>query len=235
MDVPKGTAEAGCWLEPSAVGRGLVTKAVRAIIDWAVEERGIHRVEWVVSSENAASIAVARRLGMTKDGVLRESYPYRGLAARHGGLVGAGAGVAGRLERLIGPGGDALSGIGAEVDRFRSSPSAPLLDTSAGRLLWFPSGGTAAGHRGRNPEMNTRTRTASSAAKGLLAGAMLLTGLLAGTPAAHADHQSCSNRTDVPGVCLKVVNEGLRVTYAEAYHDGRTGAWTGHIDLHREG
>ncbi|MFC5815806.1 MULTISPECIES: GNAT family N-acetyltransferase [Nonomuraea] len=78
MDVPKGTAEAGCWLEPSAAGRGLVTKAVRAIIDWAVEERGIHRVEWVVSSENAASIAVARRLGMTKDGVLRESYPYRG-------------------------------------------------------------------------------------------------------------------------------------------------------------
>ncbi|TXK38893.1 hypothetical protein [Nonomuraea sp. C10] len=83
--------------------------------------------------------------------------------------------------------------------------------------------------------MNTRTRTTSSAAKGLLAGAMLLTGLLAGTPAAHADHQSCSNRTDVPGVCLKVVNEGVRVTYAEAYHDGRTGAWTGHIDLHREG
>lgn len=78
MDVKRGTAEAGCWLEPSAVGRGLVTRAARAIIDWAIEERGIHRVEWLVSAANTASIAVARRLGMTKDGVLRESYPHKG-------------------------------------------------------------------------------------------------------------------------------------------------------------
>ncbi|MCL7496506.1 GNAT family N-acetyltransferase [Streptomyces sp. MCA2] len=78
MDVEQGIAEAGCWLEPSAVGKGLVTRAARLIIDWAVEERGIHRVEWVVSAANGPSIAVARRLGMTKDGVLRESYPYRG-------------------------------------------------------------------------------------------------------------------------------------------------------------
>ena len=35
-------------------------------------------MEWYVSAANEASIAVARRLGMTKDGVLRESYPYRG-------------------------------------------------------------------------------------------------------------------------------------------------------------
>ncbi|MGW9129292.1 GNAT family N-acetyltransferase [Streptomyces sp. NPDC055681] len=78
MDIEQGTAEAGCWLEPSAVGKGLVTRAARVIIDWAVEERGIHRVEWWVSSTNEASIAVARRLGMTKDGVLRASYLYRG-------------------------------------------------------------------------------------------------------------------------------------------------------------
>jgi ribosomal-protein-serine acetyltransferase len=81
MDLTYGTAEAGCWLEPAAVGRGLVTRAARVIIDWAVEERGIHRVEWRAASGNAASIAVAGRLGMTKDGVLRESYPYRG--SRH--------------------------------------------------------------------------------------------------------------------------------------------------------
>ncbi|MGW1028191.1 GNAT family N-acetyltransferase [Streptomyces sp. NPDC002577] len=78
MDVEHGTAEAGCWLEPSAAGRGLVTRAARVIIDWAVEERGVHRVEWQVSAANEPSIAVARRLGMTKEGVLRESYPYRG-------------------------------------------------------------------------------------------------------------------------------------------------------------
>ncbi|MER6942422.1 GNAT family protein [Nonomuraea sp. NPDC000554] len=81
MDIGQGTAEAGCWLEPSAVGKGLVTRAARVIIDWAVEERGVHRVEWRVSSANQASIAVARRLGMTKDGVLRQSYLYRGKRA----------------------------------------------------------------------------------------------------------------------------------------------------------
>ncbi|KUH36956.1 MULTISPECIES: GNAT family N-acetyltransferase [Streptomyces] len=81
FDVRQGSAEAGCWLEPSAVGRGLVTRAVRVLVDWAVEERGIHRVEWVVSSGNGPSIAVARRLGMTREAVLRESHPYRG--ARH--------------------------------------------------------------------------------------------------------------------------------------------------------
>ena len=78
MDVKHGTAEVGCWLEPCAVGKGLVTRAARVIIDWVVEERGVHRVEWQVKAANVASIAVARRLGMTKDGVLRESFPYRG-------------------------------------------------------------------------------------------------------------------------------------------------------------
>jgi RimJ/RimL family protein N-acetyltransferase len=78
MDVAQGTAEAGCWLEPAAVGRGLVTRAARVLVDWAIRERGIHRVEWWVSPENAPSIAVARRLGMRKDAVLRESYLYRG-------------------------------------------------------------------------------------------------------------------------------------------------------------
>lgn len=79
MDTAAGTCEAGCWLEPSASGRGLVTRAVRVLIDWAVNERGLHRVEWQVSSANTASINVAKRLGMTKEGVLRESYPYRGV------------------------------------------------------------------------------------------------------------------------------------------------------------
>ncbi|MEO3745253.1 GNAT family protein [Plantactinospora sp. B5E13] len=79
FDVATGYAEAGCWLEPSAVGRRLVTRAVRVLIDWAVETRGIHRIEWQVASENTPSIAVARRLGMTRDGVLREAVAYRGV------------------------------------------------------------------------------------------------------------------------------------------------------------
>lgn len=79
LDVAMGTAEAGCWLEPSASGRGLVTRAARIIIDWAVEERGIHRVEWLVAAGNTASVNVARRLGMTHEGTLRGNYVHRGV------------------------------------------------------------------------------------------------------------------------------------------------------------
>lgn len=79
FDTATESCEVGVWLEPSAAGRGLITKASRVLIDWAVDERGMHRVEWLVSSLNPRSIAVAQRLGMTKDGVLRESFPWQGV------------------------------------------------------------------------------------------------------------------------------------------------------------
>lgn len=78
LDVAEGIAELGCWLEPAAAGRGLVTRGARALLAWAIDERGIHRVEWRAAPQNTASIAVARRLGMRRDGVLRERYLHRG-------------------------------------------------------------------------------------------------------------------------------------------------------------
>ncbi|MCF3120027.1 GNAT family N-acetyltransferase [Streptomyces arenae] len=79
FDAETGTCEAGCWLEPSAAGRGLVTRAVRVLLDWVFEERGMHRVEWLVATGNTPSINVARRLGMRREGVLRQDDPYRGV------------------------------------------------------------------------------------------------------------------------------------------------------------
>ncbi|MFS8104034.1 GNAT family N-acetyltransferase [Lentzea alba] len=79
MDAAQGRAEVGCWLEPSATGKGLITRAAKVLVNWAIRERGMHRVEWLVSSKNAPSIAVARRLGMTRDGVLRSYFVYRGV------------------------------------------------------------------------------------------------------------------------------------------------------------
>ncbi|MER6467899.1 GNAT family N-acetyltransferase [Streptomyces collinus] len=78
-DTPSGVCEAGCWLEPAAAGRGLVTRAMRLLLDWAFDERGMHRVEWHASSANEGSLNVARRLGMTREGVLRENHPHRGV------------------------------------------------------------------------------------------------------------------------------------------------------------
>jgi ribosomal-protein-serine acetyltransferase len=79
FDAAQGVCEVGCWLEPAGTGRGLVTRAMRVLLDWAFDERGIHRVEWYAASANESSVAVARRLGMTRDAVLRESRLHRGV------------------------------------------------------------------------------------------------------------------------------------------------------------
>ncbi|MGV9320763.1 GNAT family N-acetyltransferase [Streptomyces sp. NPDC003660] len=76
-----GTCEVGCWLEPSAEGHGLVTPACVALLDWAFGTRGLHRAEWHCRADNDRSAAVAKRLGMTLEGVRREAWPYAG--ARH--------------------------------------------------------------------------------------------------------------------------------------------------------
>jgi ribosomal-protein-serine acetyltransferase len=64
LDTSTGVSEVGCWLEPAAEGRGLITRAAGMLVDWVVRERGIERVEWHTFADNVRSIAVARRLGM---------------------------------------------------------------------------------------------------------------------------------------------------------------------------
>lgn len=78
FDAATGKCEIGCWLEPAGRGRGLITRAAEHLIDWAVRERGMHRIEWITRPDNTASSNVARRLGFRLDGVLREDFPYRG-------------------------------------------------------------------------------------------------------------------------------------------------------------
>ncbi|MEU0127333.1 GNAT family protein [Streptomyces sp. NPDC006289] len=79
FEAETGNCEIGCWLEPAGQGRGLVNRASRALIDWAVDVRGMHRVEWIASAANIRSVAAAERLGMRRDGVRREAYLYRGV------------------------------------------------------------------------------------------------------------------------------------------------------------
>jgi RimJ/RimL family protein N-acetyltransferase len=69
-----GTCEIGCWLEPGAEGYGLITAACRMLLTYAFDERGLHRAEWRCRADNVRSSAVAERLGMTLEGVLREAW-----------------------------------------------------------------------------------------------------------------------------------------------------------------
>ena len=79
FDVGAGSCEVGVWLAPEAEGRGLITRAVRHMIDWAVGVRGMARVEWRTLPHNHRSIAGATRQGMTHEGVLRLAFPIRGI------------------------------------------------------------------------------------------------------------------------------------------------------------
>ena len=72
------TCEIGVWLSPDATGRGLVTRAAQAMIDWAVDVRGMRRVEWCCVPENLPSRAVARRLGMVHEGTARQAFEHEG-------------------------------------------------------------------------------------------------------------------------------------------------------------
>jgi ribosomal-protein-serine acetyltransferase len=79
FNVAFGNCEIGCWLEPAAEGHGFVTQACRALLSWAFTTRGLHRAEWHCRADNTRSAAVAKRLGMTLEGVRREAWPYQGV------------------------------------------------------------------------------------------------------------------------------------------------------------
>jgi RimJ/RimL family protein N-acetyltransferase len=59
--------EVGWVLMPAARARGLATEAGRASIEWGLRDLGLPYVTAMIAPDNAASIAVAERLGMTRD------------------------------------------------------------------------------------------------------------------------------------------------------------------------
>ena len=63
--------EVGYWLGEKATGRGLVTRAVSAMIDYAFGTLGLHRILLQAEVGNEKSISVARRLGFREEGVRR--------------------------------------------------------------------------------------------------------------------------------------------------------------------
>lgn len=64
---PAGVCDVGFNAHPDARGRGVVTRALSLLVDWAFA-KGIERVEWEAIAGNHASATVARRCGFTFDG-----------------------------------------------------------------------------------------------------------------------------------------------------------------------
>lgn len=63
----------GYWLGESFQGNGLITSALRAMLDYAMLELNLHRVEIRCATENKRSRAVPERLGFILEGIIREA------------------------------------------------------------------------------------------------------------------------------------------------------------------
>jgi ribosomal-protein-serine acetyltransferase len=63
----------GYWLSEDCQGRGTMTAAVRALVEHAFEDWGLHRVEIRAAVDNHRSRAIPARLGFREEGTLREA------------------------------------------------------------------------------------------------------------------------------------------------------------------
>src|SRR5690606_27486170 len=70
-----GEAMLGYSLLPEFRGRGLMTRAVRLLSDWAFARTSLHRLVAGTDAANTASQSVLERAGFEREGVRREFFP----------------------------------------------------------------------------------------------------------------------------------------------------------------
>lgn len=66
-----GAAELGYWMAAPARGRGYLTEAASAVLDFTFGPMRLQRVQWRAATNNAASARVAQKLGFQYEGLLR--------------------------------------------------------------------------------------------------------------------------------------------------------------------
>lgn len=67
LDLPSGEGEVAYWVAPPARGRGVASRAVAMLIEWA-RERGMHRLALLHSTRNEVSCKVAVGAGFRLEG-----------------------------------------------------------------------------------------------------------------------------------------------------------------------
>jgi RimJ/RimL family protein N-acetyltransferase len=73
LDFEEGEAEAAYWVVPGARGRGIATRAVAVVREWAFDAVGFHRLRLQHSVGNDGSCRVANNSGFAFEGVMRRS------------------------------------------------------------------------------------------------------------------------------------------------------------------
>ena len=72
-DIARISAEMGYWLSEEFWGRGIATRVVTAMSDWAFDNYILTRVFAMAFAHNAASIRVLEKAGFEREAVLRRS------------------------------------------------------------------------------------------------------------------------------------------------------------------
>lgn len=73
IDQDNGVGEIGYWLGEAFQGRGLMTRACRAMVAYGFDELGLNRVEIRCAPANRRSCAIPERLGFQAEGTLRQA------------------------------------------------------------------------------------------------------------------------------------------------------------------
>jgi len=67
----------GFWLSREARGRGVMTEAVKAVVNWARGHNGIERLYITAHPDNVASQRVAEKAGFIRVGITQHEPPFR--------------------------------------------------------------------------------------------------------------------------------------------------------------
>ncbi|WP_306789612.1 GNAT family N-acetyltransferase [Mycolicibacterium aubagnense] len=73
LDLHDGSAEAAYWMVPTWRGRGLCTRALTTLCQWAFRDAGFHRIGLEHSVANHASCRVATKAGFRAEGTQRSA------------------------------------------------------------------------------------------------------------------------------------------------------------------
>ncbi|MCA1010614.1 GNAT family N-acetyltransferase [Halobacillus halophilus] len=91
IDWSNRSTSIGYWLGESFQGKGLMTQACQAIVDYCFQELGLKRIEIRAATGNEKSLAIPERLGFKKEGCLEKSELLYGEYVDHNvfGLINA--------------------------------------------------------------------------------------------------------------------------------------------------
>ncbi len=67
----------GYWLSREARGKGVMSEAVRAVVEWARTKHAIERLYITAHPDNVASQRVAEKAGFARTGIISHGTPYR--------------------------------------------------------------------------------------------------------------------------------------------------------------